>query len=275
MTSFVIVPQWQGSSSARAMQLVDGATAIAGDLPRARCAAVDVPLEAGESLDSGVRRLSALRHTARNQLEVLAAAAAPVVTIGGDSGVATTSALFAAGASRDRADPGVVVVWLSAHPSLHDPASSTTGAFDRMAARAIVEASPLEATETVLAPDRLILAGVRSIDPAEAETAERLGIGLLTIDELTPESLAAAVAERGATGVFVHVDLDVLDPSALAGLSDPEPFGLDVAALTALIGAVRGVAPLVGGAITEFSPASVAAAVDDLGAILRIVGALA
>ena len=43
MTRFLIVPQWQGSPAARAMHLVDGAEAIAGDLPRARTVRVEVP----------------------------------------------------------------------------------------------------------------------------------------------------------------------------------------------------------------------------------------
>lgn len=275
MTSFVVVPQWQGSASSRAMQLVDGANAIAGDLPRARSAIVDVPLEAGEALDSGVRRLSSLHRSARAQLDALAGSAAPVVTVGGDGGVATTSALFAAGAARGVIDPGVVVVWLSAHAAMHDPESSPSGAYETMAARALVDASAPLPADSPLAPDRLLLAGVRAIDPAEDTAIERLGVGLLAVDDLTPDALAEAVAARGATGAFVHVALDVLDPSALSGLSDPVPFGIDVAALTACIAAVRATAPLVGAAVTGFSPASPDAAVDDLGAILRIIGALA
>ncbi|MGN6126684.1 MAG: arginase family protein, partial [Humibacter sp.] len=57
---FLIVPQWQGSSSSRAMQLIDGATAIAGDLPASATTFVDVPMEAGESLGTGVHRLSSI-----------------------------------------------------------------------------------------------------------------------------------------------------------------------------------------------------------------------
>lgn len=60
MSQFLIVPQWQGSPSARAMLLTDGAAAIAGDLPRKDTTLLDVPLEAGESLGSGVLRLSSL-----------------------------------------------------------------------------------------------------------------------------------------------------------------------------------------------------------------------
>ena len=55
----------------------------------------------------------------------------------------------------------------------------------------------------------------------------------------------------------------------------PIPFGARVAELTAAITRLRARTPLVGASIAGFAPASPAAAVDDLGAILRIVGALA
>lgn len=280
MTRFLVVPQWQGSSSSRAMQLIDGALAIAGDLPRASSTTLEIPVEAGESLDSGVHRLSALQRIARTHLEALAEFHQAqhdeaVLTVGGDAGVATTAALAAIGATRGQTDPGAVVIWFSAHADLHDPATSPTGAFDTMAARALLDEAVPRPAEHGLAPDRLILAGVRAIEPAEAEVAERLGIGILTSDTLTPQALADAVRERGATSVFVHVDLDVLDPSAMTGLSSPEPFGPDVATVVACIAAVREAAPLRSAAITEFSPGSPADAIEDLGAILRLVGALA
>ena len=52
MTRFFVVPQWQGSPAARAMHLVDGAEAIAGDLPRASTARVEVP--ASDPLDDAL-----------------------------------------------------------------------------------------------------------------------------------------------------------------------------------------------------------------------------
>ncbi|UUT35673.1 arginase family protein [Microbacterium elymi] len=234
---------------------------------------MDVPMEAGESLDSGVHRLSALQHSARAQLTALADIDEPVLTVGGDAGVATTAALAAIGATGGAPDPDAVVVWFSAHAGLHDPESSPTGAYDSMAVRALVDERVPRPAELGLAPDRLILVGVREIHPAEAELIERLGVAVVPVDELG--TLADAVAARRPSGVFIHVDLDVLDPAAMTGLSAPEPFGPDVAAVTSAISDVRKVAPLLGGAITEFSPASPSAAVADLGAILRIVGALA
>ena len=63
------------------------------------------------------------------------------------------------------------------------------------------------------------------------------------------QAVIAALEQTGAGQVFVHVDLDVLDPSALAGLSYPMPFGVDTTALVALLRAIAARFPLAGAAI--------------------------
>ena len=72
----------------------------------------------------------------------------------------------------------------------------------------------------------------------------------------------------------MHIDLDVLDPAVLTGLSNPLPFGLSVEALTGAITALRAEFPIAGATIAGFAPASPEAAIDDLPSILRIIGAL-
>ena len=84
-----------------------------------------------------------------------------------------------------------------------------------------------------------------------------------------------AVRATGADAVYIHVDVDALDPAELAGNAHPEPFGLTVAELTSAIGRLRAELPLVGSSLAGYSPASLTAAEDDLGAILRIIGSLA
>jgi arginase len=66
----------------------------------------------------------------------------------------------------------------------------------------------------------------------------------------------------------------VLDPAEFGGVSDPMPFGLSLAALIEAISVARGALPLAGAGITGFAPATPEAASDDLGSILRILGAL-
>jgi arginase len=89
------------------------------------------------------------------------------------------------------------------------------------------------------------------------------------------DTFADAVAATGADAVYIHVDLDVLDPADLAGLTAPVPFGVSGAELVVAIAALRARMTYAGGSITGFAPATPASAVDDLGTILRIVGALA
>jgi arginase len=74
--------------------------------------------------------------------------------------------------------------------------------------------------------------------------------------------------------VYIHVDLDVLDPAEFAGLGYPEPFGMSLASVLDVLNAITTALPLVGAGITEFAPASPEAAGDDLGSVLRIIGSL-
>lgn len=285
MTRFLVVPQWQGSPSARAMQLIDGAHAIAGDLPRTKTTVVEVPLEAGESLGTEVRRLSSLMQVARAQLDAAAsnADAGPerIVTIGGDAGVATTAALDAVGAARAHLDPNAVVVWFSAQTSLHNPETSPSKAYESMAAGALIgTGAPVAADPPLLAPSRLVLVGVRDASDEEIRAAQEQGVHFVSGEEVAsnPAAVAEVVASLGARSIFVHVALDVLDPAVINGITNPTPFGLDVATVTVAVRAINdltGDARVTGAALTGFAPASPEVAVNDLGAILRIVGALA
>lgn len=273
MARFLVAPEWQGSPSSRAMLFIDGATAIAGDLPRSACTVVEVPMEAGEALGTGIRRLSALQRTRELIERHLTAGTEGTVVVGGDCGVAVP-AIGRAAAEH----PSLAVVWFDAHPDLHTPESSTSGAYAGMALRAVVGESVdgMALPPGAVPAERVVLAGARSYDPAEESAAAKLGITVVDAGAIAdPDAVAAAVQATGADAVFIHVDLDVLDPSAIAGVIDPVPFGISVADLVAAIGRIRAATPLAGASLAGFAPASPDAAVDDLGAILRVVGALA
>ena len=74
--------------------------------------------------------------------------------------------------------------------------------------------------------------------------------------------------------MYLHIELDVLDPADFTGLSSPVPFGISPALLGETIRAVVAEYPLAGAGITEFAPASVSQAADDLPTILRLIGAV-
>jgi arginase len=251
------------------MRLVDGAEAIRGDLPSARTIVVDVPLEAGEAQSSGVSRFSSIQLVRDRLAMALATLDGPAITIGGDCGVELAAVEHVADAGN------VALVWFDAHPDLNTPASSPSSAFTGMVARTLLgDGAPGLLPARPLLPERLILVGTRAVDDPEDAYITEAGIRMFEGDDVEAQDLVAAVEATGAESVYLHVDLDVLDPGEIDGIGYPEPFGIATAKLVELIRALRARFPLAGAGITEFAPASAERAVDDLSTILRIIAAL-
>ncbi|ETK30657.1 arginase family protein, partial [Microbispora sp. ATCC PTA-5024] len=82
------------------------------------------------------------------------------------------------------------------------------------------------------------------------------GLARRTVAELTadPAALVPAVSATGATAVYVHIDLDVLDPGEFGSLNHPEAGGLAVPTLRAAVRALTAAFTLAGLGITEYAP---------------------
>ncbi|WP_346728695.1 arginase family protein [Leucobacter manosquensis] len=274
---FFLMPQWQGSPSARAMQLAEGADLLREDLPASALREVPVPLEAGDAMGTPVARLSSLvraREAARTAIEpALADGRAPII-VGGDCATSLPG-LEATARSVDR----LAVLWFDAHADLQHPSTSPSGSASGMTLRhALGDGSPDLVAAPTIAADDVTLIGARALDPEEADELERLGIAVLHADaaETGADSLRSAILERiaGADGVYIHVDLDVLDPAEFGSVHSPVPFGLSVAQLTDAIRAAVAEVPLAGAAICEFAPADSHRAAEDLPTVLRTLAAL-
>lgn len=254
------------------MRLIDGAEAILGDLPQASTVTIPVPLEAGDELGSGIARCSSLQMTYQRAREALNAIDDWVLTIGGDC--SAELAPISRAVEQSRGD--IAVLWFDAHADLHNQVSSRTGAFTGMVLRALtgdgcVELSPA----TPLPPSHIVLAGARSLDASEVSFIAQQEIRTLTVEDLgQPSTIIAALEATGASAVYIHVDLDVLDPGEIAGINDPVPFGVSTEVLISAITAVRRNCRVIGAGVTSFAPSSLANASDDLPTILRIIGAL-
>ncbi|PSL38902.1 arginase [Labedella gwakjiensis] len=277
MARFVVVPQWQGSGSDRAMRLATGAARIAEDLPRSATEYVDVPLEAGSALDTGVVRASSVLRVREELAATLGQGQGPAVTVGGDCGVELAAVEHAASL-----DHGIAVVWFDAHADLNVPEESPSGAFHGMVLRSILgDGPPAFASRSAVQPSRTVLAGVRSMDPGEEAFAAESGVAVLAGTEASTEAILAALRATGATSVYVHIDLDVLDPASVTAVNHPEPFGLSVSDLLDAVKSIRAEFELAGAGIMEFAPADEVPggvtdpdAGDDLTTILRLIAAL-
>lgn len=288
---FLVMPEWQGSSSSRAMRIAEGANLLREDLPVAARVDVDVPLEAGDSMGTPVARLSSLisaRDAARTALSTAAGRGAAESDAGSDRAdtdprvpivLGGDCASSLAGLERAAAAPGsLAVLWFDAHPDLQHPSTSPSGAASGMTLRhALGDGAPDLSSMHPIDPARLLLVAAREIDPEEAGEIERRKIAKLeAAPDADPEAFAAQVvaALGDADRLYIHLDLDVLDPAEFAAVHTSVPFGLSVAQLAAAIRAAVGAVPLAGAAICEFAPADELAAAEDQPTVLRLLAAL-
>jgi arginase len=163
--------------------------------------------------------------------EAVREGARPLV-LGGDHSIAMgTLAGLAAAAGR----PGGVI-WIDAHGDLNTPESSPSGNVHGMSLAAALGLAPEwfsheRLTLPALDPDRVVLLGIRSLDPAERAYLHESGIRVFTMSDIDRIGIERALREaldRVAGPGFVHVslDMDVLDPEVAPGVGTPVPGGL-------------------------------------------------
>ncbi|GAA4237382.1 arginase family enzyme/GNAT superfamily N-acetyltransferase [Streptosporangium album] len=222
----VEVPQWQGSSSPAAVRLAEGAARLAAMIPDAEHLRVTI----GETLAETAARTREALSRARGGF---------TVTVGGDCGVELEPISAALREYGER----LRVVWFDAHGDLNTPDSSPSGAFHGMVLRTLLgEGPPDLVPDRVLRPEQVVLAGVRALDPAESEYVRVTGLGDLS-----------ALADGAA--LYIHLDLDVLDPEFFGSVGTPEPGGLLPGELTDQIAALASRFEVVGLGVTEYEPA--------------------
>ncbi|WP_281419692.1 arginase family protein [Paractinoplanes toevensis] len=230
------VGQWQGSGSPTARRLVAGAAELVTLVPGDRRVRVPIPDEP-PSTELLARNLAAVRAAVTDP---------PVVTVGGDCGVEVAPIEAALAAHGD----GLVVVWFDAHADLNTVESSPSGAFHGMVLRTLLGDGPAALLpHRVLQPSQVVLAGVRALDPAEKEYISDRDISIVERLADLPDSVGPA------TAVYIHIDLDVLDPEVFASVGAPEPDGVTPAQLVNAVRALTDRYPLAGLGITEYEPA--------------------
>lgn len=213
-------------------------------------------------------------------------ASAPIA-VGGDC--SSSLAGLAAAVERHGAEK-LAVLWFDAHADMQHPSTSPSGAAAGMTLRhALGDGVADLAFTTPISDSMLTLIGARTLDDEEAAEVESREIRVFppvpaasvdvpaspraALDSLS-ESVRALLSESGATHVYIHVDLDVLDPAEFSSVSAPVPFGLTIAQLTDAIRAAVQSVPVAAASIAGFQPRSPDSAGDDLPTLLRLLGAL-
>jgi arginase len=176
------------------------------------------------------------------------------------------------------------VVWFDAHGEFNTPETTTSGFLDGMGLAIAVGRCWKAMAAGVpgfrpLPEENVAMAGVRDTDPAERERLGASGVALVGADGIGargPRALAGALDDlRTRVGrVYVHLDLDVLDPREAQANGFPAPGGPGVDRLVAAVRLLGERLPLGAACISAYDPAYDAEG-KTLRAALRLAATLA
>jgi len=145
--------------------------------------------------------------------------------------------------------PDAVVLWLDAHGDFNTPDTTLTKSLSGMSMAGACGLWDAGLIADAVPEDRMVLAGVRDLDPKERESLERSDVSVIGASPV--ETLVAVKNALNGEPVYIHLDLDVLDP-AIFPAREPAPGGLAPEKLFDLLEAVVADSELVGIEVTTF-----------------------
>src|SRR5436190_7145133 len=190
--------------------------------------------EATASGDEHARFLPQIKDTSQRIARLVAGAARDAllpVVLGGDH----TVALGTLAGLREVHGPGGAI-WIDAHGDLNSPETSPSGNVHGMVLAAALGLAGERFREEgwdlpALAPGRVALVGVRSLDDGEREVLKELNARVFTMSDVDRLGVERAIREAlahvaGPGFVHVSLDMDAIDPDVAPGVGTPVRGGL-------------------------------------------------
>ena len=183
----------------------------------------------------------------------------------------------------DGAGTPIGVVWVDAHGDFNTPETSFSGILAGMPVAILAGlAGPLWREAAGLAApiptDRIVLAGTRDLDEKETELLRSTEVRVVHAGDLrVPDRFGGIIAwlSRRCSLLYLHVDLDVLDPRFVPSASTPSANGLTIDELVATMTTVLETARVAAVAITSLNPGAGARGERSVASTMKVLdGAL-
>lgn len=249
----LFLPEWQGYGESRSVFY--GARALRDRLAALEFATIDITADEALRVENNILGYGPNLRILR-QVRDLIEQENPVTTflVGGTcaSEIAPVSFLN----KKYRGD--LTVLWFDAHGDLNTPESSPSKHFHGMPLRVLLGDGPEEVQSLVFEPLRssqVILAGSRDLDSPEIAYLNEARIATLSVAALSSgDALMSRVRKAGSANLYVHVDLDVLEPNDFPHLLIPTPRGLMFEDLIGILGRLGDEFSIVGSSVVEYVP---------------------
>ncbi len=247
MIEVFVIRQWQGAG-----ERYDLLTSLDSFLSASKLRYTEIPTNLLPSETSnGIKHYASIKENLGQQLKAYADVSpdrALTLACECSGGIAPISYFIS------KYPENMVVLWIDAHGDMNTPESSPSGNFHGMPLRFLLGDGPIEISGQVpvkLAPERLGLIGVRDLDRPERTFISENGIRHWP--KLDISSTKEVLDFVSGKKVYIHLDLDVIDPGSSSLALYKTPGGISIEALLSLIENIGDVAMIVGTCVTEYN----------------------
>ncbi len=249
----ICFPQWQGSGHSNV--LYHGAGVLENYLNHLKFDTVKVPESETLCISNGILGYESIvsQHNAIHHM-INTNAPETIFIVGGDCGVELGPVSYL-----NKMYSNLTLIWFDAHADLNTPLTSPSKHFHGMPLRTLCNEGDTQIIEkcfSTLLTDQIILAGAREFDDAELDFINQNTMTQISVDDMETDSnaLSNLLKIRGCDHVYLHIDLDVLDPLSYKNIKHPTPNGLPMETLIQAIDSVSKLFNVVGMGITEYVP---------------------
>jgi len=203
--------------------------------------------------------VAATTELAQRVEQVVAGGSLPIV-LGGDNSISLGSI---SGAAHARGPIGVL--WLDAHGDFNTAETSPSGNIHGQILAALAGYGDERLVNVggpgaKVDPGHIVIVGARDLDSGERALLREAGVHVRTIADIDRRGMseiareALMLATNGTNGVYVMLDMDVMDPSEAPGVGTPVPGGITYREAHLLMEMVAESGKLLGLDLVEVNP---------------------
>ena len=239
----LIIPQWHASGDSR---IADGCRTIYSQVAVRDCTVID-EVEGGydsykniKNYEPVLKGLQAIKSELQIQKPI------EIFTIGGDCGIEFPLVSYLASLYSDN----LGIVWIDAHGDANTPETSTSGNFHGMPVRCLCgegEDKILSTGFSRIKTKALVYVGTRDLDQPEIQWLQNAAIPIINQTVELQDFLTTNKFRK----IFVHLDLDVIDPVEFPSIACPTSAGLSVKDISSILEMLSQNFHIVGATLTE------------------------
>ena len=155
------------------------------------------------------------------------------IVLGGDHSIAVGTVLGTQNILKN-----IGIIWIDAHGDFNTEKTTLSGNLHGMSLAACTGTGALEMTGfknpgiDYVSPEKVVLIGVRSLDPEESILLKKSGVTVFTMSDIdmfgmnTIMKKALKIVESGTEAFHLSFDMDVMSPSEAPGVGTPVKGGL-------------------------------------------------